>query len=81
MKIFNEKFAVFLNFKNLLDFWRKSGEIFRKISYMHLYGVGGGAPEASEFIKILEEKSMKTFCFQEKFHKNDTFFPFRSKFK
>ena len=60
--------------KNLVDLSRKFGEIFREIRSLHLSGAWGTElPEASEFIKILGEKSMETFNVKENFHQNETF--------
>ena len=42
------------------------------------WGIGGGAPEASEFIKILGEKSMETYNFLKIFMNYERVFYLRS---
>ena len=66
-KIFIEKFAAFSKIKkNLLEFFLENLENYLEKLIVCIYmGPGGGASphEPSEFIKILEEKSMETFDF------------------
>ena len=63
------------------NFSTKFAHIFRKIACMHLYGTGGGAPEASEFIKSQMINQQKSSIFKGNFIRYEHFLICRSQLK